>query len=244
MLISGISVALAYGMKFEPGSRLVTTLKMWRRAGVLYASHIVTTVVALAIFCAAAVFAKRPDLLLEINIQPVIDKTAEAMIGIVMLGHQIGYNNILSVYAVLLLASPAFLVIASFRPWLALTASGTLWLAAGLGQIALPNYPEPGFWFINPLSWQFLFNIGMVSMIHVRRGGTIRSMLAGRRRGALSRRLAGWVHSPLWGRDAWLGLPVVLSGFDKTFLSLPRLLHILSVTYLIVAIPTVSKHMS
>ena len=242
VLISGISVALAYGMKFEPGSRLVTTLKMWRRAGVLYASHIVTTVVALAIFCAAAVFAKRPDLLLEINIQPVIDKTAEAMVGIVTLGHQIGYNNILSVYAVLLLAAPAFLVIASFRPWLALTASGTLWLAAGLGQIALPNYPEPGFWFINPLSWQFLFNIGMVSMIHVRRGGTIpvnRWLV-----GAAALYLVGslvWVHSPLWGRDAWLGLPAVLSGFDKTFLSLPRLLHILSVTYLIVAIPAVSK---
>ena len=33
----------------------------------------------------------------------------------------------------------------------------------------------------------------------------------------------------------------MLTGFDKTFLSLPRLLHILSVTYLIVAIPAVSK---
>src|SRR5215218_3748168 len=63
VLISGISVALAYGTKFQPGGRLLTTLKMWRRAGVLYAAHIVTTMVALAIFAAAAVFAKRPELL-------------------------------------------------------------------------------------------------------------------------------------------------------------------------------------
>ncbi|TIU32045.1 MAG: hypothetical protein E5W28_12440, partial [Mesorhizobium sp.] len=36
VLISGISVALAYGTKFKPGGRLLATLKMWRRAGVLY----------------------------------------------------------------------------------------------------------------------------------------------------------------------------------------------------------------
>ena len=242
VLISGIAVALAYGTKLQPGNRLVTTLKMWRRAGVLYAAHIVTTMAALAIFSAAAVFAKRPELLQQINIAPVMSKTAEAMIGIVTLGHQIGYNNILSVYAVLLLIAPAFLMLASIRPWLALALSGALWLAAGLFQVALPNYPEPGFWFINPLSWQFLFNIGMVGMMHIRRGGRI----------PVNRWLVGgavlfvvgslaWVHSPLWGRETWLGLPAVLTGFDKTFLSLPRLLHILSVAYLIVAIPAVSR---
>src|SRR6186713_258382 len=48
VLLSGISVALAYSAKFDSGSRLLTTLKMWRRAGVLYASHIVTTIVAVA----------------------------------------------------------------------------------------------------------------------------------------------------------------------------------------------------
>ena len=49
----GISVTLAYGKKFQPGNRLLATLKMWRRAGVLYAAHIVTTMVVMAIFCAA-----------------------------------------------------------------------------------------------------------------------------------------------------------------------------------------------
>ena len=32
VLISGISVALAYGTKFRPGDRLLATLKMWRRS--------------------------------------------------------------------------------------------------------------------------------------------------------------------------------------------------------------------
>ena len=242
VLISGISVALAYGTKLQPGNRIVTTLKMWRRVGVLYAAHIVTTMVALAIFSAAAIFAKRPELLQQINVAPVISKPAEALVGIVTLGHQIGYNNILSVYAVLLLLAPTFLLVAAARPRLALAFSGALWLVAGLFQIALPNYPEPGFWFINPLSWQFLFNIGMVGTMYVRRGGRIpvnRWLVGGAALFVVASLV--WVHSPLWGREAWLGLPVVLTGFDKTFLSLPRLLHVLSVAYLIVAIPSVSK---
>ncbi len=99
VLISGISVALAYGKKFQPGNRLLATLKMWRRAGVLYAAHIVTTMVVMAIFCAAAVFARRPELLTMINIEPLIKNTPQVLIGIVTLGHQLGYNNILPVYA-------------------------------------------------------------------------------------------------------------------------------------------------
>ncbi|MER9296043.1 OpgC family protein [Mesorhizobium sp. M0621] len=242
VLISGISVALAYGKKFQPGNRLLATLKMWRRAGVLYAAHIVTTMVVMAIFCAAAVFARRPELLTMINIEPLIKNAPQVLIGIVTLGHQLGYNNILPVYTVLLLLTPLFLLFVSYRPVLALVASGALWLVAGIYQIAPPNYPEPGFWFLNPLSWQFLFNIGLAGTLHVRRGGTI----------PVSRWLVGaalaytavalvWVHSPLWGHISWFGLSPVLTGFDKTFLSLPRLLHILAVSYLIVAFPAISN---
>ncbi|TIO10222.1 OpgC domain-containing protein [Mesorhizobium sp.] len=242
VLISGMSVALAYGSKFQPGNRLMATLKLWRRAGVLYFAHIVTTMVVVAIFCAAAVFAKRPEMLTMINIGPLISNPPQALIGIVTLGHQLGYNNILPVYSVLLLMAPALLLLVSYRPMAALALSGVLWLVAGIYQIAPPNYPEPGFWFLNPLSWQFLFTIGMAGMLHIRRGGTI----------PVNRWLVGaaatyvvvalvWVHSPLWGRVSWLDLPVVLAGFDKTFLSLSRLLHILAVSYLIVAFPSVSN---
>jgi hypothetical protein len=196
----------------------------------------------MAMFCAAAVFAQRPELLKLINIEPLMKNTPEVLVGIVTLGHQLGYNNILPVYAALLLMAPAFLLFVSYRPLPALTVSGALWLVAGIYQIAPPNYPEPGFWFLNPLSWQFLFNIGLAGMLHVRRGGTIpvnRWLV-----GAAAIYVAGalvWVHSPLWGQVSWLDLPVVLTGFDKTFLSLPRLLHILAVSYLIVVFPAVSN---
>ncbi|MER8753092.1 OpgC family protein [Mesorhizobium sp. M1050] len=242
VLISGMAVALAYGKKFQPGNRLLATLKMWRRAGVLYTAHIVTTMVVMAIFCAAAVFARRPELLTMINIEPLIKNAPQVLIGIVTLGHQLGYNNILPVYAVLLLLAPVFLLCVSYRPVLALVASGALWLVAGIYQIAPANYPEPGFWFLNPLSWQFLFNIGLAGTLHVRRGGAIpvNRWLVGAALAYIFMALV-WVHSPLWGHISWLGLPPVLTGFDKTFLSLPRLLHILAVSYLIVAFPAVSN---
>ncbi|MBZ9917370.1 OpgC family protein [Mesorhizobium sp. BR1-1-12] len=242
VLISGISVALAYGTKFRPGGRLLATLKMWRRAGVLYIAHIVTTMAVMAMFCAAAVFGRRPELLKLINIEPLMKDTPEVLVGIVTLGHQLGYNNILPVYAVLLLLAPAFLLFISYRPLAALTVSGLLWLVAGIWQIAPPNYPEPGLWFLNPLSWQFLFNIGLAAMLHVRRGGVVpvNRWLIGAAAAYVLAALA-WVHSPLWGQVTWFDLPVVLTGFDKTFLSLPRLLHILAVSYLVVALPVVSN---
>lgn len=242
VLISGIAVALAYGTKFRSGGKLLATLKMWRRAGVLYISHIVITMTVIALFCAVAVFAHRPDILKMINIEPVMRNTPEVLLGIVTLGHQLGYNNILPVYAALLLAAPVFVLFVSYRPVAALAVSGLVWLVAGIWQIAPPNYPEPGLWFLNPLSWQFLFNIGLAAMLHVKRGGTIpvnKWLL-----GSAAAYVAGaavWVHSPLWGQVTWFNLPVVIGGFDKTFLSLPRLLHILAVSYLIVALPAVSN---
>ncbi|PBB91746.1 hypothetical protein CK215_15940 [Mesorhizobium sp. WSM3864] len=242
VLISGISVALAYGTKFKPGGRLLATLKMWRRAGVLYVTHIVITMLVIALFSATAVFAHRPELLEMINIEPLMKDTPEVLFGIVTLGHQLGYNNILPVYAALLLAAPAFVLFVSYRPVAALTVSGLLWLVAGIWQIAPPNYPEPGLWFLNPLSWQFLFNIGLAAMLHIKRGGTIpvNRWLLGFA-GVYVVGAAIWVHSPLWGQITWFNLPVVIGGFDKTFLSLPRLLHILAVSYLVVALPALSN---
>jgi hypothetical protein len=242
VLISGVAVGLAYGLKFQPGNRLLMTLKAWRRAGVLYITHMMTTVATLAIFSAAALYFSRPDLLKLINIQLIIEDTPEALLGIATLGHQIGYNNILSMYAVVLLMMPFFLWIGTFSLRLMLLASALLWLVAGIFQIAPSNYPGDGFWFLNPLSWQFLFVIGIAGMLHVKRGGEIRFnwMMASAAVGYLVGALI-WVKLPLWGIETASGLPTVLTGFDKTFLSLSRLMHILAIAYLIVTVPVLSN---
>lgn len=242
VLISGIAVAFAYGVKFEPGNRLRLSLKALRRAGVLYTVHIVLTVATLAIFCGAALWFSEPKLLEMINIGVIVEDTPRALVGLATLGHQLGYNNILSMYAAVLLMLPLFLFIGRINLLAMLTASGLLWFAAGYWQVAPPNYPTEGFWFLNPLSWQFLFVIGIAATLHVRRGGTIcySALLACSAALYLVASLV-WVKAPLWGLEASVELPVVLAGFDKTFLSLPRLLHVLALAYLIVAIPTLSN---
>ncbi len=242
VLISGISVALAYEAKFVAGNRLKQTLKLWRRASVLYVAHIVVTVATVAIFCLGAVLTKRPDLLTQINLEAVFTRTPEAFIGMVTLGHQLGYNNILPVYAAIMLAAPLVLLTALRRPLATLAVSGAVWLAAGLWQIAPRNYPEAGFWFMNPLSWQFLFFIGLVGTTHVRRGGAIPVKGWAIAIAALYVIFAlVWIRTPLWGVVSWFGLPPVLGGFDKTFLSVSRLLHVLAAAYLIIALCSVSS---
>jgi hypothetical protein len=242
VLISGIAVGLAYGRKFVPGNRLVTAIKAWRRAGVLYVAHIMTTVATLAIFSAAALHYAHPDLLRLINIDVIIDDTPEALLGIATLGHQIGYNNILSMYAAVLVMLPFFLLIGCLSLRLMVAVSATLWLLAGIYRIAPPNFPTEGYWFLNPLSWQFLFVIGMAATLHVKRGGVIRFnwWFAGAAGLYLLLSLL-WVRIPLWGIDTAFGMPTVITGFDKSFLSLTRLLHILALAYLIVTIPVLSN---
>lgn len=246
VLISGVSAALAYGGKFSDGAgagaALATTLKLWRRAGVLYIAQLGTTMATLAIFAFFSLHYAVPELMTQINIRPVMEDTAAALVGIVTLGHQLGYNNILSMYAVVLVLLPAFLLIGrTFGLGAMVAASGALWLAAGLLRIGPPNFPNQGVWFLNPLSWQFLFVVGVAATLHVRRGGRLPQSPFLALAAAFYLLLSwAWVKIPLWGVDASFGLPAVLTGFDKTYLSAPRLLHVLAAAYLIAVLPAVS----
>jgi hypothetical protein len=242
VLISGIAIGLAYGRKFVPGMRLLMSMKAFRRAGILFTVQIMTTLATVAIFVLGSVIFLNPSLLAEINIEPIIDDPARAMLGLFTGGHQLGYNNILSMYAVVMLLLPPLLWLSTISIGLMVAVSGTLWLLAGLYQMAPPNYPTDGVWFLNPLSWQFLFTIGVAGMMHIQRGGKIpvNKWLVSAAVAFLVLSFA-WVRVPLWGIDTSLGLPAVLTGFDKTYLSLPRVLHVIALSYVIIAIPGLSE---
>lgn len=242
VLLSGVSAGLAYGLKFGEGTRLSMTLKALRRAGVLYIAQLGTTMATLGIFAFMALHFAAPGLLEQINIGPVIENPAAALVGLVTFGHQLGYNNILSMYAVVLAMMPVFLLIGMISLPAMLAASGGLWLVCGLAGIAPPNYPNEGVWFLNPFSWQFLFVIGIAATIHLKRGGRVpvNPVLLAAAAGYIIIACL-WVRIPLWGIDTSLGLPAVLTGFDKTYLSAPRLLHVLALGYLIAAIPQIAN---
>ncbi|MCA1407025.1 OpgC domain-containing protein [Ensifer sp. IC3342] len=242
VLISGLAVGAAYGGKFVAGARLALTLKMWRRALTLYVAHIMTSVVTLAIFAGGALYFGRQDLIGEINIRPIVEQAEQGIVAMVLLGHQLGYNNILSLYAALFLMLPGILWLNAAGRWLLLALSATLWLAAGWFKLVPSNFLDEGYWFLNPWSWQFLFVIGILSMSHVRAGGRLpRHWLLIGVSAAYLTVSAFWVLFSWWNIDFSFGLPAVLTGFDKTFLSLTRLLHVLALAYLLAITPIVSR---
>lgn len=242
VLISGLAVGLAYGSKFIEGNRLLLSLKMARRSMTLYMAQIMTTLITLGIFGFTAIYMKRPDLLEQMNIKTIMEQPAEAFIGLVTLGHQLGYNNILSLYLVLMLLAPALLYLSRVSMSLMLTISGAVWFLSGYYQIAPMNYPTQGVWFLNPLSWQFLFAIGIAATSYAKQGGRF-----DQNRPLMIAAISYLVFSLLWLRlqhpagDISFGLPAVLTGFDKTYLSATRLLHVLAIAYVIAGLPGLSE---
>jgi hypothetical protein len=245
VLISGIAVGLAYGGRYTVGNRLNASWKAVKRAFTLYLAHMITTFMTLVLFISSAWIFHRSGLLCEINILAVLTNLRQGIPALLLLGHQIGYNNILPMYGALLLMVPVILWLEAYSPFLTLFLSGSVWLFAGVYQIAPHTTLLDGFWFLNPLSWQFLFTIGIVSIMHVRRGGTIpRDPLLLALAAAYVTLSFVWVVFKLWNLGQMLGsfgLPTVITGFDKTFLSLPRLLHVLALAYLVISIPALSR---
>lgn len=242
VILAGFASAYAYFARFERGETWEATLKAWRRAGVLYVSHVVTTVAGVALFCLATLYFTHQgyldDTIVFMNTKPLMDDTVRGFIGLVTLGHQLGYFNILPMYMALLLMLPAIMILAKRSLWLLFAVSLTLWFMTGYFAFDVPNYPLPGGWFFNPLAWQFLFVVGFILGQCQREAKPIpfSGLLYGLC--ALYLVLAWW-----WVPFDWLinfsgiQLPATIWSFDKGFVAWPRLLHVLALGYVVMMSP-------
>ncbi|MBO0904342.1 OpgC family protein [Jiella sonneratiae] len=234
VFLAGFASAFAYGRLFFGGHRLVATLKAWRRAGVLVLVQFMLVTVAVGIYCWGALALGRGEILTRIGFQQFISAPIETMVGIATMTHQFGYVNILPMYAVLLFMLPVLLALARISLNVMLAVSATVWLLAYVFAIDLPNYPLPGGWFFNPISWQLVFAIGLYcGFRRMERGFAVacRPWLVGL---AAAYCIVAFltVRLDLWSWWGSLPFPVLLTGFDKTYVSLPRLLHVLAAIYL------------
>ncbi|MCE7027476.1 OpgC family protein [Jiella avicenniae] len=242
VFLAGFASAYAYGRLFFAGHRLVATLKAWRRAGVLALVQLMLGTLALGIFSWGALALGRGELLSRIGLSQFISAPIETMIGFATMTHQLGYVNILPMYAVLLLMLPALLALARMGLNLMLGVSATLWLLAAVFGIDPPNYPLPGGWFFNPFSWQLIFAIGLYCGFRRIEGGLsvpFRPWLMALA-GAYCMIAFLTIRFDLWSWWGALPFPVMLTGFDKTYVSLPRLLHTLAIIYLFANAATTS----
>ncbi|MCB8838670.1 OpgC family protein [Aurantimonas sp. VKM B-3413] len=234
VFLAGFASAYAYGRPFLAGRKLVAAVRAWRRAGVLYLVQITLSMAALGIFSWGALAFGRGDLLQTIGLSSFVQSPVETMIGLATLGHQFGYVNILPMYSVLLLMLPGFLVLARIDLRLMLGASVLLWVVAALFSLDMPAYPLPGGWFFNPFSWQLIFVLGLTCGFRRIRFGEATSYSPWLMGIALAYAFVAFltIRFSLWSWWGDLGLPVMIAGFDKTYVSLPRLLHLVAILYI------------
>ncbi len=234
VLLAGYASAYAYYHKFLGGEPITTSIRVARRSGSLYIAHIVSSVLALALFCGASLILSRPELVHEVNIFPLIQDPIRGVVGLTILTHQLGYFNILPLYVVLLLMLPLVMRVYQ-RDWrYLLFFSFALYLFVGFMRINLPSFPEQNAWFFNPLSWQLLFVIGFIWGGRARTGALIRFNKYFFWVCVLYLLLAlVWVQWPLWNYFPKFDGVGALWSFSKTYLSPFRLFHVVALAYVI-----------
>jgi len=247
VFMSGMAAGLAYSGKFavaDSGATLWTAIaRVWARARQLYFVHLTITLLTLGIFAAAALGFGVWDMLSQNNVPALFAHPLGVMIGLPIMTHQLGYLNILPLYIMLLLATPVLLLLGMRWPVPVLIGSILLWAIAGQFRLNLPNYPTSGGWFFNPLSWQLIFVVGLLSGVAMKRGDRFvpQSPMLLALAGAFLVFVLVWVKvKPVGdaglrtlGSLSKLGLPFYITWFDKSFLALPRLLHALALFYVL-----------
>jgi len=142
--------------------------------------------------------------------------------------------NILPLYIALLAAFPVIYWLIRSSPIVAFVASGALWACVNLDpSINLTNWLDGQGWFFDPFAWQFLFVIGALGAVLLRRydGNLPRPLWL---------RLAAWGYLGFaliavapWDNWGWSSLhPIALDAPDKTVLAPLRLLHVLAIAAL------------
>jgi hypothetical protein len=253
VLMSGMAAGLAYGPVFLRGTvGLAAALRPWRRALTIWWVHCLVMACVLALFALVIDQPTIEAMAGRRNIMRVFEDPAAMLLPLVLLGHQFAYADILPLYIVLMLAAPGLLFVGARWPRLAMGGALLLWGAAGVWKINAPTWPTDNSWFFNPLSWQVLFMAGILTGLAIRQG---RRFLPARAwavhlavgfliLSALWVRvpvLAAWGGHGLWLLHEYAAVPDVFTSFNKSFLFLPRLLHILALAYALSALPWVKR---
>ena len=125
-----------------------------------------------------------------------------------------------------------------------LAISAGLYVAVNLLRLNLPHYPTTDTWFLNPLAWQFLFAIGLTLGWRAKRGVPVvplrpwwGALAGGFLLVCLAAVLADAYHPQATGVLGFLIVP------DKSYLSVPRLLHFLALAYVVAALTVGARWM-
>lgn len=254
VLMSGIATGLAYGPVFLRQQRpsWAEVLGPWRRVFTLWWVHVLVVMCILALFAVAVHHPAVSVMAQKRNIAPALADPMVFLPSLALLSHQFAYADILPLYIVLLLAAPAVLAAAVRWPRGVMVVSLLVWFAVGFLRIRTPTWPQENGWFFNPLAWQVVFVAGVLTGLAMRQGRRWLPVRVWPFRLAVGFLVlaAVWVQVPMvraWGgHGLWLlyeyaGAPRLFTSFDKSFVHLPRLLHILALAYVLSALPILTR---
>ncbi|MDQ1078589.1 OpgC family protein [Pseudoroseomonas cervicalis] len=239
VFFAGYAAASAYFSRYLEGERFGITMKVLSRAVKLYTTHLALVVLGAAVFATKALKNGDLGLMSVIALEPLMLDPAGALVDAATLRYQPGFLNILPLYFVLIGLLPLLMALAARSMQAALGLSFAIWLAAGLTGANFPSL-LPGGWFFNPLSWQFLFVLGFALGARRSRTGAAVRYHRGLWWAALAYVGLGAVvmlGTGLPGHGWLLPLPDFLTVPEKQYLSLPRLLHVLALAYVVVFSP-------
>lgn len=236
VLISGISTYLAYGSRLERQGFGACVKAVGRRWCTIYGAHLLMLG---GLFAAMVLLSQHfwaTDYVELLRLKWLHDSPREAIFYALALMYLPRFLDILPLYLVLLAAAPLILVLVA-RDWrLTLGISALIYVAAWLGGINLVENSTHQGWYLNPLTWQFLYTAGIVwchlaqtageSMPWNWRCVAAASVLVFF--GALSGAFGPWfvpVNSHPW---------LFLWPFEKTFLAPLRILNVMALLYLAV----------
>jgi hypothetical protein len=178
VFLSGVSVGLAYFRKAMASGLRPVTRSCFARAAYIYRVHMGLTIGAVAIFGAWYWLSGFAPLIEAHGRTVVFHEPVRGAIGVALMSHQLGYFNILPMYVVLMGFAPLILAMARISLALTMIVSAGAYSAVRLLDLHLPNWPEPGGWFFNPLAWQLVFTLGVVAAIRWREEPLRRSSAA------------------------------------------------------------------
>ena len=236
VLMSGIAVALAYSGGLFRRDHLKAVGRILKRARTLYFVHIAIMSLALVIVGTGLYVFGVETIAESVNFTRFQTDTVKALLGVPLLGYQLGYFNILPLYVVLLFAAIGLLYIGVRSVWAMLAVSFSIWGFAHLTGINFPNWPGKWGWFFNPLGWQLVFAFGLAIGLSVKTGRAFVpfSRVLYALAWAFVIWSGFWVKMKMGAVPGLAALPELFADTDKGALAFLRLVHVLALAYVII----------
>jgi hypothetical protein len=157
IFVSGYANAYVYGRVMEQRGFLVGAAQTVRRAFEAYVAQVFLFVILIGeVFWLSQ---GSPALEHVANIRVVHERPEESILALIQLKFMPVNMNVLPLYVVVLAVSPLVLWLLRKTPALALALAAAVYAAANWFGLNFPSFPQ-GYWYFNPLAWQFLFVLG------------------------------------------------------------------------------------